>query len=321
VTLVDHVDVTVAAANDNLNLTAALDNAAARTINKNGAGTMTISGAQAHAAGAVLNVNAGTLALLSNAGASSTANVTLNANAGTTRVSSRQNLNALNVASPALVTVTQGGARTMKTRLLSMAGDGKLDLGDNNLVVDYTGVSPLGVANASGVYTGVTRLLQTGRGTGGAWTGPGIHSTRAAATGGLTALAVAEASRVLGLSGTQTATWSGQPVDATSVLVKYTYAGDANLDGQIDAGDYGVIDNFVQIAGAFGWANGDFNLDGFIDAGDYGIIDSNVQAQGAAFPAAAGSSPLTAVPEPALAAPALFALVARRRRRRARSPR
>jgi hypothetical protein len=41
-----------------------------------------------------------------------------------------------------------------------------------------------------------------------------------------------------------------------------------------------VIDNFVQVPGAWGYFNGDFNYDGFIDAGDYGIIDNNVQAQG-----------------------------------------
>jgi hypothetical protein len=61
----------------------------------------------------------------------------------------------------------------------------------------------------------------------------------------------------------------------------YTYAGDANLDGTIDGGDYGIIDNFVQVPNADGYANGDFNYDGVIDGGDYGIIDNNVQAQGA----------------------------------------
>jgi hypothetical protein len=63
--------------------------------------------------------------------------------------------------------------------------------------------------------------------------------------------------------------------------VKYTYAGDANLDGAINGGDYGIIDNFVQVPGAWGYFNGDFNHDGVIDGGDYGILDNNVQAQGA----------------------------------------
>src|SRR4029453_8565308 len=97
----------------------------------------------------------------------------------------------------------------------------------------------------------------------------------------LTTLGIAEAA-ALGV-----AAFAGQSTDATAVLLKFTYAGDANLDGVIDGSDYGIIDNFVQVAGAFGYANGDFNLDGVIDGGDYGIIDNNIQAQGGALGGAA----------------------------------
>ena len=105
----------------------------------------------------------------------------------------------------------------------------------------------------------------------------------------------------------------------------YTYAGDANLDGTIDGGDYGIIDNFAQIPGADSYFNGDFNYDGVIDGGDYGIIDNNNQAQGAPFPTsgsavAAGLSGVTAVPEPAslsVIAIGATALLGPRRRRRA----
>jgi len=73
--------------------------------------------------------------------------------------------------------------------------------------------------------------------------------------------------------------WSGRTVDGSAVMIKYTYMGDANLDGTIDGGDYGVIDNFVQVPAASGYFNGDFNFDGVVDGGDYGIIDNNIQAQ------------------------------------------
>src|SRR6476620_8877607 len=81
----------------------------------------------------------------------------------------------------------------------------------------------------------------------------------------------------------------------------YTYAGDANLDGTFDGGDYGIIDNFVQVPNASGYFNGDFNYDGVIDGGDYGIIDNNIQAQGAPIPSSSSialSASVTAVPEP-----------------------
>jgi hypothetical protein len=72
------------------------------------------------------------------------------------------------------------------------------------------------------------------------------------------------------------------------------------LDGVIDGGDYGTIDNFVQVPGAAGYANGDFNYDGVIDGGDYGVIDNNIQAQGQPF-ATSGDvlgGAVSAVPEP-----------------------
>ena len=62
--------------------------------------------------------------------------------------------------------------------------------------------------------------------------------------------------------------------------MKFTYGGDANLDGRINIDDYGRIDGHVSQSGsAFGWFNGDFNLDGKINIDDYGIIDGNINQQ------------------------------------------
>ena len=38
-------------------------------------------------------------------------------------------------------------------------------------------------------------------------------------------------------------------MSATDIVVRYTYAGDLNLDGSIDGADYGMIDNYVQFPG------------------------------------------------------------------------
>src|SRR4030095_12926834 len=108
---------------------------------------------------------------------------------------------------------------------------------------------------------------------------------------------------------TSTDVFAAQTITGTSTIAMYTYAGDANLDGVIDGGDYGIIDNFVQVPGADSYFNGDFNYDGVIDGGDYGIIDNNIQAQGAPFPVSGsiGLSGVTAVPEPSACGFAILA--------------
>ena len=79
-------------------------------------------------------------------------------------------------------------------------------------------------------------------------------------------------------------------VDATTVLMVYAWAGDANLDGIIDGDDYFVIDAGFS-AQSDGYLNGDFDFNGVIDADDYFIIDKN-NGKGGALPAVpAASSP------------------------------
>ena len=155
---------------------------------------------------------------------------------------------------------------TTKITALKIGGGGSLDLGEHNLVIDYADESPLGTWNG-GAYEGVTGLIAAGK----------IRS--AAVTSTLHALGSAESSQALGIAGLETKTWQGQTVDATSVLVQFTYGGDANLDGKLNIDDYGQIDTSVGV-GLTGWFNGDFNYDGKINIDDYGIIDANIGVQG-----------------------------------------
>ena len=66
-----------------------------------------------------------------------------------------------------------------------------------------------------------------------------------------------------------------------AVLIKYTYVGDANLDGLISADDYSALEFHVGVPGSSGWYNGDLNFDRIIWADDYSAIDFNLVAQGA----------------------------------------
>ena len=175
---------------------------------------------------------------------------------------------SLTLTGGATLSVAANGDRVLRTSNLMIAGTSKLNLNDNDLILDYSGATPMSDV--------VSKIVQ-GRGA----SPTGIYSPQANASGGLTALAVAEARDVLGIAGSENASFSGQSVDATCVLVKYTYGGDANLSGSVDVDDYGQIDFNSSIGGVIpGFFNGDFDFSGTQDVDDYGIIDFVVNIQG-----------------------------------------
>jgi hypothetical protein len=213
------------------------------------------------------------------------------------------------------------GGGVLVTRALDVGGDfgvwtGKLDLADNALVLDYSGASPL---------ARTVDQLRSGR-AGGAWTGNGIMTSKAG-TGG--DLGYAEASELLGLSGAQTATWLGETVDATSVLVRYTVGGDANLDGVVNFADLLALAKHYNASGdAATWEAGDFNYDGQVNFADLLRLAKNYnQAAGAPvvpgataeFNADVAAAFAAGVPEPAIGGLAMSAaaiMMGTRRRRR-----
>jgi hypothetical protein len=89
-------------------------------------------------------------------------------------------------------------------------------------------------------------------------------------------------------------TFDGESVDSNTVLLKYTYYGDRDLDGDIDADDYAGIDGgFANRANANNltfprqpWRDGDINLSGAVNSDDYFLIDSAFSNQTAVLSAA-----------------------------------
>ncbi len=306
-----------------LTFTDSFDINAAKTITKTGTQSLTINGPQNHGIGAALVTAAGTTNINSDGGTN--LSVTSTGTGSVTNFGVTQHLNSLTLAAGGVAnltangTVNQNGGKTLVTKSLSVTS-AKLNLTNNNAVIDYSDGTPIGSWNGS-AYTGVQGLLQSGIGDG-SWNGStGITSSSAAGVSVLHALAVAEASDVLGISGGQSADFMGQTVDATSVLIKYTYGGDANLDGTLNGDDYFQIDSNINAAGTvFGYINGDFNYDGDINGDDYFIIDSNINV-GQSQPMGSAPAPiaaLTTVPEPSAAgilSLAACGLAARRRRR------
>jgi hypothetical protein len=111
---------------------------------------------------------------------------------------------------------------------------------------------------------------------GGYWNGPGIDSSTAAANID-TGLGIELNSN--GIGGALVTSFDGQPVNSAAVLIKYTYYGDANLDGTVNAADYALIDNGLNM-GLTGWQNGDFNYDNAINGDDYTMMDNAFNSQG-----------------------------------------
>jgi formylglycine-generating enzyme required for sulfatase activity len=178
-------------------------------------------------------------------------------------------------------TLTLGGVT--RTAALVVEAGATLESATGSVVIDYTGTSPIGE---------LIGLLLAGQ------------IVPAGDAGGLpTTLAIAEAAD-LGLT-----EFVGVAVDDTTVVAKFTYVGDANLDGQVDALDYERVDLAIGNGGVFGTAQGDLNYDGSVDALDYEQIDLNI-GNGVGSPLAG-----VLIPEPTgMVALAVAGMTLRRRR-------
>ena len=228
-------------------------------------------------------------------------------------------LNLLNNSNISFGSSTLTKTRTvLVTGSLSLSGatsawTSTVDLGNNDMIV------------RNGNIVTTVNELQQGYASG-SWQGSGgiLSSAAAADSTHLTALGV-----ILNTADGSTpiySTFDGVSVGASDVLVKYTYYGDATLDGRVDGSDYSRIDN-GYLSHLTGWLNGDFNYDGIINGSDYTLIDNAFNTQGARILAEvavqtaqiAGTGASSAVPEPAtlgLLGIGAVGLLARRKNRR-----
>jgi hypothetical protein len=217
--------------------------------------------------------------------------------------------NRLIVNGPVTIVPDGASAGTSRVQALYIEGGStptaRLDLNNNDLVIDYAAPSPVAIVRAQirSAYNG------------GSWSGNGI----ATSTGDLSnnfALGFAEASEIFT---SFPATFSGQQVDDTSLLIAFTRYGDANLDSVVNLADFNRLAiNFGQ-SNRF-WHHGDFNYDGVVNLADFNrlAINFGLSAAGPEVTPQDWANLAAAVPEPAavslLLSTAAALCITRRRR-------
>ncbi|HUB27156.1 MAG TPA: hypothetical protein VL992_17145, partial [Tepidisphaeraceae bacterium] len=174
-----------------------------------------------------------------------------------------------------LITIPTGfnvvaqGAGTYQAGALTIQSGASLDVTNITLTIDFIGSDPI---------SSIVSYIDSGY-NGGAWNGPGIFSSAAAAanaSGAAYGVGYAD-----GADGTDPSLGSGQ------IEIKPTLAGDATLSGSVTFGDFQILAEYFGSAG--GWDEGGFNYSGTVTFGDFQLLAQNF-GKSAALSASAGSS-------------------------------
>ncbi|HZZ45148.1 MAG TPA: dockerin type I repeat-containing protein [Tepidisphaeraceae bacterium] len=235
-----------------------------------------------------VNVNSGSHTIASNLTLNKDSTFTLRQSTSTLTISG-----ALSAAST--TTLTKAGSGTLKLSSSTPAHLGNLSISAGAIDLTTTDL----ILEPSDLDAGMTTLrtyLQSRQ---------IFSSTADADPQHIQSIAYASASSI-GMT-----TWDGQTLSANSLITKFTYAGDANLDGKITSDDYALLDRGIA-KNLTGWINGDFNYDGIVNAADYAILDRSFALQSGTlspdflamresqFGNAYVQSLLTSLPEPSL---------------------
>ncbi|MFI5377923.1 MAG: S8 family serine peptidase [Tepidisphaerales bacterium] len=203
---------------------------------------------------------AGTYALPQDLGAGGR-NIGLCVSGATVTSSASQHLRGVTIGDGGMLRMAAGPTAILRTGSLYMSGSGILDMGNHDLVLDYAGASP------------IDRLRQYLY-NGSAGARPAIVTSAATPDGHPAALGAVDNQQIHQLA------WDGETLsDGTNfsqVLIKFTYLGDVNLDGRVDASDY--LNVFANMSAAGEWFQGDVDYDGVITAADAAIVAANLGA-------------------------------------------
>jgi hypothetical protein len=181
-----------------------------------------------------------------------------------------------------------------------------LDLGDDGFILDYLPTETPGTS-----FGNVAALVTAGR-NGGAWNGLGITSSLLPANSSA-AIGYAEAS-TLGITSFMGVTLP----DTSAIVVRYTLAGDATLDGTVNFDDLLKLAANYNNASGMSWTQGDANYDGAVNFDDLLKLAANYNQTVTGSFAGDWALAQAAVPEPTsllAVAGAGLAVLSRRRRK------
>jgi autotransporter-associated beta strand protein len=224
----------------------------------------TVSGSVDGEEGSLVKVGAGTLSLSGSNSFSGRLEVRAGKVVITQSFTTPSDLNTSNTG-VLQVAASASGQTLLKTDHVSATGTSRIDLTNNKLIVSD---GDIGDWDGS-AYTGVTGLIQSGYHNG-AWNGVGLVTSVATSA---TTLGAARAGDV-GLGGKSV---NGVILFSSDVLVRYTLAGDADLDGKVGFPDLVRVAQNYGATGV-GWSGGDFDYSGRVDFADLVKVAQNYGA-------------------------------------------
>jgi hypothetical protein len=183
---------------------------------------------------------------------------------------------SLRIGTGGFASLSDAPNHSLRIASLSVDPSAFFDLRRGAILLDYSDTSPL---------LAIQSLLTVGYADG-VWNGDGIVSSVAAGTPNR-ALGFAEATDIGSPS-----TFAGRAIDNSTILIRYTVNGDADLDQDVDVADLGTLASNWQLSSKR-WSQGnfDYSVDGLVNVNDLGMLASNWQQVLAAPQVVAASSP------------------------------